>query len=160
MIQYFTFSNKGLYLIADNSHQIRLDVEASVTLQVMSTEEPLLAKISGAPSILVTGTKIKFLLCWKVYWNSGCLTHNCEMNKSAHFLFSAHLTFIVASITGWNSPWNRKWKIYKPGWQSVPLIMTIAMYSKVACCHGWLPLLLGSPLNKILQLFFKSWNML
>ena len=50
-------------MMVDNSHQIRLDVEASVTLQVMSTEEPLLAKISGAPSILVTGTKIKLLLC-------------------------------------------------------------------------------------------------
>lgn len=50
-------------MMVDNSHQIRLDVEASVTLQVMSTEEPLFAKISGAPSILVTGTRIELLFC-------------------------------------------------------------------------------------------------
>ena len=38
---------------------MRLEVAESVTVHVMSTEEPLLAKISGAPSILVIGTEIK-----------------------------------------------------------------------------------------------------
>ena len=41
------------------SYQIRLEVAASVTVQVISTEEPLLAKMSGAPSILVMGTEMK-----------------------------------------------------------------------------------------------------
>ena len=38
-------------------YQIRLEALASVTVQVMSTEEPLFAKMSGAPSIFVTGTE-------------------------------------------------------------------------------------------------------
>ena len=40
-------------------YQINLEAEASVTEQVISTDEPLLAKISGAPSIFVTGTVMK-----------------------------------------------------------------------------------------------------
>ena len=40
-------------------HQMRLEALASVTVQVMSTEDPLLAKMSGAPSIFVSGTEIE-----------------------------------------------------------------------------------------------------
>ena len=47
---------------AQLTHQTRLEVAASVTVQVMSTLEPLLAKMSGAPSILVTGTATETLL--------------------------------------------------------------------------------------------------
>ena len=42
------------------SYQIKLDADTLlfVTLQERSTDEPLLAKISGAPSIVTVGTAI------------------------------------------------------------------------------------------------------
>ena len=60
-LKYICFCCTGLEptlnkSIAQWTHQTRLEVAASVTVQVMSTLEPLLAKMSGAPSILVTGT--------------------------------------------------------------------------------------------------------
>ena len=43
-------------IVTTCTHHTRLEVAASVTEQVISTEDPLLANMSGAPSIFVTGT--------------------------------------------------------------------------------------------------------
>ena len=63
LIQNAGMSTESTYRNQLNSHQMRLEALASVTVQVMSTEDPLLAKMSGAPSIFVTGTKIEVNMC-------------------------------------------------------------------------------------------------
>ena len=49
-------TTEGIITISE-PHQIMLEVAPSVTEQIISTSEPCLAKILGAPSIFVTGTR-------------------------------------------------------------------------------------------------------
>ena len=103
LIQNAGMSTESTYRDQLNSHQMRLEALASVTVQVMSTEDPLLAKMSGAPSIFVTGTKIEVNMCSINEWVLSCksflllkaLNQQLELKVSVIICFNGSYYFWV-----------------------------------------------------------------